>query len=302
MISRTIWALGLSTALMGTAFFAHALQTSNDTNAEPGATEFSAPADAWRDVEPENLLVIETKYGNIGIELYPEIAPKHVEQVKALARQEFYDNVPFHRVIAGFMNQTGDGSNQDGTGDSELPNIDAEFTFRRGSNISFSAIAKKRIDRADVGVAFYKALPIASQPSSQALFTKDGKVDAHGLHCKGVTSMARTNDPMSANSQFFLMRGENEGLNTNYSIWGATVMGLEHVEKPLVGTVGEKPGWMPDYMKTVRVASDLPAADQPSIQVLRVEHSAFQAWLDTQRDTDGALPDICDLAIPTRVQ
>lgn len=301
MISRTIWTLSLSTALLGTAFLASALQTSVDTNAEPVAAGFSAPADAWRGVEPENLLVVETKYGNFGIELYPEIAPKHVTQVKALARQGFYDNVPFHRVIAGFMNQTGDGANGDGTGDSELPNIDAEFTFRRGVDIPFNAISKKRIDRKQIGVGFYKALPMASQPTSQALFTKDGKVDAHGIHCKGVTSMARTNDPTSANSQFFLMRGENEGLNKKYSIWGATVMGIEHVEKPLVGTVGEKPGWMPDYMKTVRVASDLPAADRPSIQVLRVDHSAFQSWLDTQRNNDGVLPDICDLAIPTRV-
>jgi len=146
-------------------------------------------------------MVIDTKYGDIAIELFPEIAPAHVKQVKALTKQGFYNDVIFHRVIDGFMNQTGDGTNGDGTGDSELPDINAEFTFRRGADMPFTLVTAKKVGQSEIGVGFYKNLPIASQPTSQAIFTKDNKVDAFGLHCKGVTSMARTSDPNSANSQ-----------------------------------------------------------------------------------------------------
>ena len=103
-------------------------------------TSQSFPDAAWRTVDPENLMIIDTTQGRIGVELYPEIAPLHVAQMKTLTRDGFYDGVPFHRVIDGFMNQTGDGSNGDGTGDSELPDIPAEFTFRRGEDMPVTLV------------------------------------------------------------------------------------------------------------------------------------------------------------------
>jgi len=86
-------------------------------------------------LDPQNTLLIETKYGRIVVRLRPDLAPKHVERIKTLAREKFYDNVPFHRVIAGFMAQTGDGERGDGTGGSKYGNLPAEFTstpFVRG--------------------------------------------------------------------------------------------------------------------------------------------------------------------------
>jgi peptidylprolyl isomerase len=86
-------------------------------------------------VDPQNAILIDTKYGRIVIKLRPDLAPKHAERLKTLARDKFYDNVPFHRVITGFMAQTGDGQNGDGTGGSKYPNLPAEFTsapFKRG--------------------------------------------------------------------------------------------------------------------------------------------------------------------------
>ena len=85
--------------------------------------------------DPENTLIIETTKGRVVIELRPDLAPKHVERIKQLAREKYYDNVPFHRVIAGFMAQTGDGARGDGTGGSKYPNLPAEFSsvpFKRG--------------------------------------------------------------------------------------------------------------------------------------------------------------------------
>ena len=259
------------------------------------------PEDAWRDVDPENLVLIDTAYGVIGVELYPEIAPNHAERIKALARSKFYDNVPFHRVIEGFMNQTGDGTNGDGTGDSELPDLDPEFTFRRSTKMNVALAGKRDIKGKLQPVGFYKALPVTTQPISQAFLTKDGKVAAHALHCKGVTSMARTANPSTGNSQFFLMRDISEGLDAQYSIWGNTVMGFEFVEKPKVGTVGDDPSFVPDRMNTVRVAADLPEAERPRVQVMKTDGAAFEAFLNTQRKlTTGKFPDICDIKVPTR--
>ena len=198
------------------------------------------------------------------------------------------------------MNQTGDGSNGDGTGDSDLPNISAEFTFKRGTDMPFTLVTAQKAGDGEIGVGFYKNLPIASQPSSQAMFTKDGKVNAFGIHCKGVTSMARTSDPNSANSQFFLMRAKASHLDTQYSIWGNTVMGYDLLEKPKVGVIGEVPGWVPDRMTDVNMAIDMPEADRPKVQVLRTDHPAFGNWVKTQKKEDGTFPDICELSVPTR--
>ena len=305
MTNRMFFALALSAALVGNACAAENSQAKTvQTTAVAAATAagFTAPDEAWRTVDPENLMVIDTKFGDIAIELFPEIAPAHVMQIKTLTRQGFYNDVVFHRVIDGFMNQTGDGTNGDGTGDSSLPDINAEFTFRRGADMPFTLVTAKQVGQSEIGVGFYKNLPIASQPTAQAIFTKDNKVDAFGLHCKGVTSMARTNDPNSANSQFFLMRGEADHLDTQYSIWGNTVLGYEYLEKPQVGTIGEVPGWIPDRMNKVEIAADMEDSERPAVQVLRTDHPAFGNWLKSQKKADGTFPAICDLSVPTRLR
>ncbi len=98
--------------------------------ASAGSAAFAQGADA------ENTVYLDTKDGRIVIRLRPDLAPKHVAQIKTLVKAKFYDGAPFHRVIEGFMAQTGDSKNKDGTGGSDLPNIPAEFTqtpFRRGT-------------------------------------------------------------------------------------------------------------------------------------------------------------------------
>ena len=86
-------------------------------------------------LDPENTILIDTKHGRIIVKLRNDLAPKHAERIKTLTRERFYDNVPFHRVIAGFMAQTGDGQHGNGTGGSKYPNLPAEFSnvpFKRG--------------------------------------------------------------------------------------------------------------------------------------------------------------------------
>ena len=88
------------------------------------------------DTDPHNTLIIETTPGRVIIKLRDDVAPKHAERLKLLAREGFYDDVPFHRVIEGFMAQTGDGENHNGTGGSKYPDLKAEFSsvpFKRGT-------------------------------------------------------------------------------------------------------------------------------------------------------------------------
>jgi peptidylprolyl isomerase len=95
----------------------------------------AAPPQLPAGVDPQNTIVIDTTQGRVIIKLRPDLAPQHAERIKTLAREKYYDNVPFHRVIAGFMAQTGDGQNKNGTGGSKYPNLQAEFTgtpFKRG--------------------------------------------------------------------------------------------------------------------------------------------------------------------------
>lgn len=155
--------------------------------------------------DPENTLVIELKDGNVTLEMYPDAAPQHVARIKELAREGFYDGVVFHRVIEGFMAQTGDPTGT-GTGGSDKADLPAEF-----SDIPFD---------------------------------------------RGVAGMARTNDPNSANSQFFIMFAEGHFLNNNYTVWGKVIDGMEHVDgikrgRGQSGMVDE-----PDKMISVKVAAD----------------------------------------------
>lgn len=311
MIKRFSVALALSTTMMSAACSAEtpAANTPLPVAAQAAvsqATNFTAPDDAWRDVDPENTIYIDTQHGRMVVELFPEIAPKHVAQIKTLARQNFYDYITFHRVIKDFMNQTGDPKG-DGTGDSKLPDIEGEFNFRRAPSMPVTlmgAIKKnpQNPNSGEMGVGFYKGLPLATDPSAAAILTKDGKVEAFGLHCKGVTSMARGQDPNSANSQFFLMRGEATHLNNGYSIWGNTVWGRDVLTAVKVGVVNETTGFVPDRMEKVQVAADVPEADRVPVQVIKTDSPAFKRYLRTFKNEDGTYPNICDIEVPTRLK
>ena len=103
--------------------------------AAPAFAQVKLPAG----LDPQNTILIDTKYGRIIIKLRNDLAPKHAERIKQLAREGFYNNVPFHRVIAGFMAQTGDGQNGNGTGGSKYPDLQAEFSQRAVSCAASSA-------------------------------------------------------------------------------------------------------------------------------------------------------------------
>ena len=154
----------------------------------------------------EERLVLELKDGPVNIQLLPDVAPRHVERIKTLTRRGFYDGVPFHRVIEGFMAQTGDPTGT-GTGGSDLPDLPAEFTNR------------------------YRFI-------------------------RGVCGMARSSNPNSANSQFFIMLAPNSGLDGQYTIWGRVVSGMEAVDKIKRGSPGNNGiVQVPDKLIRARITS-----------------------------------------------
>ena len=162
--------------------------------------------------DPENTILMELKDGTVTIELLADVAPQHAERMKSLARAGAYDNVCFHRVIEGFMAQTGDVQNGNmetdfnirmaGTGGSEHPDLPAEFS----------------------------KLP----------------------HDRGTLGAARSSNPDSANSQFFINFKDNHFLNGQYTVYGRVLSGMEHVDAIVRG----EPPSAPDRMISVKVAAD----------------------------------------------
>jgi len=237
--------------------------------------------------------VIDTSKGRIIVEMSPEAAPKHVAQIKALARQHVYDGLTFFRVIDWFMAQTGDPKNT-GDGASSLPNLKAEFTFRRGADAPFARVSSPM--GAEEGLL--GSLPVVSQTSALMKLTPNHDVSAWGTYCPGVAGMARDDDPDSANSQFFLMRQAYPSLDKRYTVWGKVLVGLDVVRAIKTG----EPVQDPDRMLTVRVLADLPEAQQQKVYVMDTRGPAFGRLLARVRKARGADFSVCDIDLPVRVR
>ncbi|MBW3617740.1 MAG: peptidylprolyl isomerase [Proteobacteria bacterium] len=257
----------------------------------PVAAQAASPAD-YRTPDPQNVLVIDTTKGRILVEMSPEAAPAHVERIKLLTREKFYDGLNFHRVIDAFMAQTGDPLGT-GEGQSTYPDVKGEFTFRRDAATPFAPAAQL----AGQTLGFSRSLPVATQPDDLMVMTADKKVAAWGLYCPGVAGMARGEDNDSANSQFFLMRQPYPSLEKRYTAWGRVIHGLPVVRAIKTG----EPVVDPDKMIRVRLLADIPAAERPTVRVMDTTGPAFRALVERTRAARGADFSPCDIEIPAQV-
>jgi len=286
--------LAAGAALACSAAFAQ--KTPVNPIVEAGRIVREAGDDAWRTVEAENLLMMELPAGPIFIEMRPDIAPRHVEQIKTLTRQGFYDGLNFHRVIEGFVAQGGDPKG-DGTGGSSLPNIPPEFTMDTRSAPEFTVLGR---DRVASRVGMIDGLLVAADPESLRSMLADKRVELWGAHCAGAMSMARATEPDSANSQFFLVVGDaRASLDRRYSVWGMVVDGIENARRIERG----EPPRRPTPILRMRVVADIPQAERPKIEVLRSESEAFQDYVKTMGfvSDDGLVKDLCDIQAPRRI-
>jgi peptidylprolyl isomerase len=171
-----------------------------------GVTTMAAPSKAEPVLDPANTLYLDIPAGRVVIQLRPDLAPTHVARIKELTRQGFYNGLPFHRVIPGFMAQTGDplGNGTGGSG----KKLKAEF--------------------------------------SQAPFVR------------GTVGMARTSDPNSADSQFFICFAPAHSLDGQYTVWGQVIDGMQYVDQIKAGSEYDN-GAVTDPTKIVKmqVASDV---------------------------------------------
>jgi peptidylprolyl isomerase len=250
--------------------------------------EIPVPASEWTVVPPDRILVVDTNRGRIIAELSPTLAPAHVERIQTLAKQHFYDGLTFFRVIADFMDQTGDPKNS-GQGGSNLPDLKGEFTFRRLGSTPWASVAQP----AGMDVGFVGANPVYSQSSGLMAMTKDGGVSAWGAYCPGVLGMARETDPDTANSQFFFMRESYPTLERKYTAFGRVLVGLDVVRAIKPGEPVPEPQ---DKMLRVRLASDLPPNEHLVVRRQDPLGSAFQAMVARAREKKGADFSVCDLA------
>ena len=256
----------------------------------PAAAQTSAAAD-WRTVAPENLLVLDTAKGRVLVELEPRMAPLSVERVRTLADRGFYDGLKFHRVLPGFMAQTGDPLGT-GAGGSDLPDMPGEFQFRRGRDAGFLGVATTA--QGQLGVV--GSMPVFTQPDAQMMVTSDFKAAAQGLFCPGVAGMARAQDPNSANSQFFLMTGVNENLNGLYTAFGRVVAGLDVVRALKAGDEAANGAVIdPDVVTRARTAATLPEGQRPTVRVMTTTNPAFAATVEQKRTELGARFTVCDV-------
>ena len=261
------------------------------------------PTDAdFRTPDSKDLLVIETTKGRVLVELSDLAAPQAAERVRQLARQGVYDGRAFFRVIDNFMDQTGDPLDT-GLGQSSLPNLQAEFTFKRGPSTPFALVFKS--NGAEEG--FVGSLPVVSQSMDLGLLTVDHRVDAWGTYCAGVLGVARSDDPASGNSQFFLMRTNtssvdhgSHALDRQYTAFGRVLAGQDVIDAIKTGEPVAPP---PDKMTSVKVVADLPEASRPKVRVVDGASAwAKAAILRAEAASNPVDFSVCDVSLPVEVK
>lgn len=240
----------------------------------------AAAAGDWRPLADDRLLVIDTSRGRMVILLQPEFAPRAVERILRLSRESVYDGLLFHRVIPGFVVQTGNPNNRDG-GVSSLPDLDPEFTFRVPAD-SFVPIRRS----AEGAEGFLGANPVMV----------DSRARGWGAYCTGVAGMGRQEGIRTANSEIFFMLAPARRLDHDYTVWGRLAAGAE----VLAAIAPGEPPVRPDRMVRVRPASDLPEAERPRLEMMDPAGPAFTRRIAEARRARGADLGLCDLEVPIR--
>jgi peptidylprolyl isomerase len=265
----------------------------------------------WRKVDPDNLVLIDTKYGETAVELAPGFAPKHVERMRALIRAHFYDGLTFYRVIEGFVAQGGAGedtaSTKDKPADPEIekkwPKLRAEFERPFAGGGKFTPLGSADLFAKQVG--HVDGFPAGRDPKTKTQWM---------IHCAGTFAFARDNDADTATTEFYIVIGEApRRLDRNLSAFGRVIDGMQYVQKlergdPAVGNGVIADKTKQDAIVSVRLASDIPEAQRPAYEVMRTDTKAFAAWKTKKKNPAPGfyirqpppILDICLSPVPAR--
>ncbi len=274
-----------------------------------GPAEIIAEAedDQWRDVNPEQIMVIELERGQVVIELSGHFAQGHVAQIKTLVKSGFYDGLSFYRVIDGFVAQGGDVFEKRELPDGAIKNLAAEFDENWPSDFKLNHITQGPANSGDT--SYFKGFKVGSDPGGKKAWL---------LHCTGAMAMARDTPRNTGGTEFYITLQPQRYLDRNLTVFGTVIEGMQHLQAlkrqaaPVVDEqnqekietdieLGDKilSAWM----------GDQPPADKtaPALQVMRTDTQTFANYLEARRQRPEAFfyhrsnhVDICQLPIPIR--
>jgi peptidylprolyl isomerase len=268
-----------------------------------------APAADWRDIDPNNLVLIDTQYGQVAVELAPQFAPRHVERLRALIHAHFYDGLSFYRVIDGFVAQGGIGEGTAATKDhpkeasalKKWPPLKAEFEQPITAKPVFTPLGNRDLFASEAGHA--DGFPVGRENGRQ-----------WPIHCPGTFAFARDNGANTATTEFYIVIGEApRRLDRNLTAFGRVIDGMQYLQKLNRGDPQIENGVIQDVSKRdpilrVRLAADTPAADRPRYQVMRTDSASFANEKALRKNpapefyvhTPPPILDICGLPVPVR--
>ena len=253
----------------------------------------------WRQVAPENLLVVDTVHGRILIELNPDFAPGHTARMRQLARDRVLDRTEFYRAITGFVAQTGLNQSEAAK---DYPAIVNENERPISEEAGFTPLGNDDLYAPEVGHTHGFATARNAETGKEWL-----------LHCPGAVAMARDNDPDSGTADYYIVLDAQRYLDRNLTVFGRVLSGMEVVQKVKRGT--DAMGFIEaplkgDRIQTVKLASEMPEDQRPVVDVMKTDSGSFEGAKRAKRvrrdpffyNKPPEVIDICDMPVPTKVQ
>ena len=258
----------------------------------------SALAADWRDVSPENLILVETTHGDIVIELNADFAPNHANQFRQLVRDDVYNGTRFYRVIDGFVAQGG-------LQDDEL--IEPYPTIANENDRPISEAAFVPLGNADLFA------PVVGHIDGFAVGRSETLGSEWLLHCPGALAMARDNDPDSGGTEFYIVLDAQRYLDRNLTVFGRVIDGMQYVQKLKRGIRAIESGVIQapdqgDEIMSMTVAADMDPVIRPAYQVQAMPTQAFEDAKTAKRVREEdffyrkppEMLDICGFEVPVR--
>jgi len=268
-------------------------------------------AHEWRDVDPNNLVLIDTRYGEVAVELAPQFGPTHVERMRALTRAHFYDGLSFYRVIDGFVAQGGLGEGTASTKDhpkeaaalKRWPALKAEFERLATPDLKFTPLGNPDLFAPEAGHV---------NGFAAGRDMKQGRLWM--IHCPGTFAFARDNGADTATTEFYIVIGEApRRLDRNLTAFGRVIDGLQYVQKLQRGDQNIDNGVIQDSRRRdpilrIRLAADLPEKQRPHFQVMQTDSAAFAKEKAKRKNpapefyvrTPPPVLDVCGVPVPVR--
>ncbi len=289
--SRIFGALVLLLGAQGPAF-AEALEGQTSSADILAATE----ASDWLQLDQDNLLYIELERGRVVVALSTSLAQGHVTQIKALAREHFYDGLSFYRVIDGFVAQGGDAFGKRKIKQAQQK-MQPEFEQPRSEQLSITF--QDDADGYASKVGWIDSLPVGVDEKTNTVWH---------LHCAGAFAFGRDTEKDTASTEFYIPLHPQRYLDRNLSVFGRVVQGMEYLQAlrrvSPPQSEDDDPG---ETILSMRIGSDIPEADRAALEILRTDTQTFQRYVASRRNRPEEFfyfrPDninVCDLPMPVR--